>query len=324
MPALVGVGVLVVAIIAVAAMLMNKPKPETEPTTEVGDQTSQQVAPPPAPITPAPVVTTTPAADSNSAKLPLLEQARKAFAAADYPTTAKLARQAMAAKETSRKDQTAARELVARALVRQGRTADALLVYQALLKASPSFKPDPAGITKAETDAFEAARVALAAPQTPVVEPPPPPSGGTATLTVTVSPFAEAFIVDGETKDRNKQTLRIQLKAGKHTIRVTHPSLGSKEMTVDLDAGASKSISHDFLAASAGTLSVSSSGGWAEIYIDGDPTGKTTPALIEGVLPGKRSVSLVRDGYTVEGGPQTVDVRAGQKASVQFKLKAKK
>ena len=93
---------------------------------------------------------------------------------------------------------------------------------------------------------------------------------------------------------------------------------------MDLDAGESKSISHDFLAASAGTLSVSSSGGWAEIYIDGDPTGKTTPALIEGVLPGKRSVSLVRDGYTIEGGPQTVDVKAGQKASVQFKLKSKK
>jgi len=321
-PALIGVGVLVVAIIAVAAMLMNKPKPET--TTEAPDQTSQQVVPPPTAVVPAPVVTTTPVVDLDSAKLSLIEQARKAFAAADYPATAKLARQAMTAKETSRRDQTAARELVARALVRQGRTADALLVYQALIKASPSFKPDPAGITKAETDAFEAARTAMTAAQAPVVEPPPAPSGGTATLTVTVSPFAEAFIVDGETKDRNKQTLRIQLKAGTHKIRVTHPSLGSKEFTVDLDAGVSKQISHDFLAASAGTLSVSSSGGWAEIYIDGDPTGKTTPALIEGVLPGKRSVSLVRDGYAVEGGPQTVDVKAGQKASVQFKLKSKR
>ena len=322
MPALIGVGVLVVAIIAVAAMLMNKPKTET--TTEVPEQTTQQVAPPPTAVVPAPVVTTTAAADSNSAKLSLIEQARKAFAAADYPATAKLARQAMTAKETSRKDQTAARELVARALVRQGKTADALLVYQALLKASPSFKPDPAGITKAESDAYAAARTALTATPAPVVEATPAPSGGMATLTVTVSPFAESFIVDGETKDRNKQTLRIQLKAGTHKIRVTHPSLGSKEFSVDLDAGESKSISHDFLAASAGTLSVSSSGGWAEIYIDGDPTGKTTPALIEGVLPGKRSVSLVRDGYTVEGGPQTVDVKAGQKASVQFKLKAKK
>jgi len=322
-PALAGVGALVVAIIVVAVMLMNKPKTETP--TEVPEQSTQQVEPPPVA---APVVTTAAPTESTTSALPLFEQARRSFAAGDYVATVRLGRQAMTAKETSRKDQRAAQELVARSLVRQNRTADATLVYQALLKATPTFKPDPTGLTKAETAAFEAARTAPLA-TTPVVETPtaaptPPASGGTATLTVTVSPFAEAFIVDGETKDRNKQTLRVQLKAGKHTVRVTHPSLGSKDLTVDLQGGESKQISHDFLAASAGSLSVSSAGGWAEIYIDGDPTGKTTPALIEGVLPGKRSISLVRDGYTIEGGPQTVDVKAGHKASVQFKLKPKK
>ncbi len=322
MVALAGIGVTVVAIIVVAAMLMNKPKPEAP--IETPAPVVQQVEPPatPAPVVPAPMLPAT-----TPGPVSLLEQARRTFAAGDWPGTAKLARQAMIAKDTPRKDQRAAQELVARSLVRQGRTADASLVYQTMLKANPAFRPDPAGVTKAETAAFEAARTAIASASAKPVEPQPATPAapvGPATLTVTVSPFAESFIVDGETKDRNKQTLRVQLKAGKHTIRVTHPSLGSKEFTVDLDAGESKQLSHDFLAASAGSISVSSAGGWAEIYVDGDPTGKTTPALLEGILPGKRSISLVREGYTVEGGPQSVDVKAGQKASVQFKLKQKK
>ncbi len=330
MPALIGLGVLVVAIVVIAAMLMNKPSSEPEVATEVPAPVAQQSEPPvitPPVVTPPTTTEPTPPAAAMGSPLDLT---RKAFAANDWVGTAKSARLAMGAKESSRADRRAAQELLARALVRQGKAADAASVYQALLKASPSFKPDAAGITKAETDAFEAARAALVpSPGTPAEPEPltpttPPVSNALATLTVTVTPFAEAFIVDGETKDRNKQTLRVQLKPGKHTVRVTHPSLGSKDFTVELDGGASKQLSHDFLAASAGTISVGSTGGWAEIYIDGDPTGKTTPALIEGLLPGKRSISLVRDGYTIEGGPQTVEVKAGQKVSVQFKLKQKK
>ncbi|MEO5989874.1 MAG: protein kinase [Candidatus Eisenbacteria bacterium] len=325
--ALAGIGVTVVAIIAVAAMLMYQPKAETPP--ETSPRATQAVEPPvtTAPVVPAPSapVTTLPA--TSKADGSLLEQARQAFAAGDWPGTTKLARQAMTAKGTSRRDQRAAQELVARSLVRAGKAADASLVYQSLLRSNPAFRPDPTGITKAETATFEQARAALASFAAKPAEPQPAPpatSAGPAMLTVTVSPFAESFIVDGETKDRNKQKLRVQLTAGKHTVRVTHPSLGSKEFIVDLDAGESKQLSHDFLSASAGSISVGSSGGWAEIYIDGDATGKTTSALLEGVLPGRHSISLVREGYTVEGGPQTVDVKAGQKASVQFKLKSKK
>ncbi len=64
-------------------------------------------------------------------------------------------------------------------------------------------------------------------------------------------------------------------------------------------------------------------GGWAEIYLDGQPTKRTTPATLEGVLPGEHVVSLVSQSYNIEGGPRVVQVRVGEQVSVQFKLKKK-
>ena len=162
-----------------------------------------------------------------------------------------------------------------------------------------------------------AAKAALAA-ATPVA-----PVAGDATVIVTASPFAN-FTVDGQAKTQNAKSWRGKLAPGKHTVVVEHPTLGKQEWSLDLAAGETKELSYDFLAAAAGTINVTAEGGWAEIYLDGDKIGHPTPWVITGVLPGKHEISLVREGWTVDGGAKTVTVKAGQEAKVSFKVKAKK
>jgi tRNA A-37 threonylcarbamoyl transferase component Bud32 len=180
---------------------------------------------------------------------------------------------------------------------------------------------------KAVKDSIAAAKAAAraAAKAAPTSAGPPSPASaeGNGTVSVTASPFA-TFIVDGEKKSENAKSWHGSLKAGKHTIRVEHPTLGNKEWPIELAAGEAKDLEYDFLSAASGTINVAAEGGWAEIYLDGDRIGHPTPWVITGVLPGKHEISLVREGYTVDGGAKTVTVKAGQQASVSFKLKSKK
>ena len=165
---------------------------------------------------------------------------------------------------------------------------------------------------KAKADSIARAKATVV---TPVV--------GDATIVVSASPYAN-FLVDGESKAQNAKTWSGTLKPGDHMIRIEHPKLGNHEWPVTLAAGEQKELSYDFLATSSGSISVSSEGGWAEIYLDGDKTGKTTPFVLTGVLPGKHEVALVREGYSVAGGANTVTVKAGQQVGVSFKLKPSK
>ena len=140
-------------------------------------------------------------------------------------------------------------------------------------------------------------------------------------MAVTVSPYG-TLIVDGETKGQNQKEFHVSVKPGRRNVKVVHPTLGSHEWNVEIESGQSKDLSYDF-GASAGSISVSAEGGWAEIYIDGDAVHHQTPWVISGVAPGKHELSLVRQGFSVEGGPQPVVVKAGQQATVSFKLKKK-
>jgi serine/threonine protein kinase len=155
-------------------------------------------------------------------------------------------------------------------------------------------------------------------------KPPASAAAGMGTLVIQANPFAATFTVDGEAKGANQKQVSVPVKPGSHTIKITHPSLGEKSWTVEVAAGATKELTHDFLAASTSAVSVTTSGGWAEIYVDGVSVGKSTPFVVTGLLPGAHEISVVRDGYTVEGGAQKVTLKAGQQANVSFKLKAKK
>ena len=52
--------------------------------------------------------------------------------------------------------------------------------------------------------------------------------------------------------------------------------------------------------------------------------GQTTPWEIKSVLPGKHQVTVVREGWTIEGGAQQVELGPGESRTVGFKLKPRK
>jgi len=220
-----------------------------------------------------------------------------------------------------------ARELRARALVRSGHADGARRLFTTLLIVDPSYRPG-GGLSADERAAFDAARAKLAArdsaaaaPRTTVTRAAATATGPTG-ITVTVIPFA-SLQVDGEARGQNQREYRLRLEPGHHVIKATHPTLGGHEWKVDLAPGQTQDLSYDFLASNSGRVSVLAEGGWGEIYLDGDPVHHPTPWVIQNVLAGKHELSLVREGFTVEGGPQTVAVKAGQQVSVTFKLKKK-
>jgi serine/threonine protein kinase len=183
-------------------------------------------------------------------------------------------------------------------------------------KPAPEKKtPDKKAPTKTQTP-----------PPAPVPAPAPkeePKSNAMATLIVKATPFAATLTVDGDAKGANQSQFKLSLKPGKHTVRMTHTTGAPYETTVNLDAGDEQTVTHDFTG-SFGSISVSADPTWGEIYLDGDPQGKTTPFVISNLRPKEYQVVLVRDGYTVDGGAQFVTVKPGQTVSVKFKLKQKK
>jgi len=191
---------------------------------------------------------------------------------------------------------------------------------------APALTPAQAESVKAVAARAKAVRdsiaAAKAAAKAALATADPAPAGD-ATVIVTASPFAN-FTVDGTPRTQNARSWRGKLPPGKHTVVIEHPTLGKHEWPLELAAGETKELDYDFLAASAGSISISSEGGWAEIYLDGDRIGHPTPWVITGVLPGRHEVSLVREGYSVDGGAKTVTVKAGQETKVSFKVKAKK
>jgi len=276
----------------------------------------------------------TPPVDTASAAAPAaptLEGARAAFDAGRFDEVEAQLKALITSGALEGAALRSARELRARALVRSGHTDGAQRLFMTLLVVDPSYRPG-GGLSADERAAFDAARAKLAArdsaaaatravaPRTPATR---TPAGGPSAITVTVIPFA-SLQVDGEARGQNQREYRLRLEPGHHVIKATHPTLGGHEWSVDLTAGQTQDLSYDFLASNSGRLSVSAEGGWGEIYLDGDPVHHATPWIIQNVLPGKHELSLVREGFTVEGGPQTVAIKAGQQVSVTFKLKKKK
>jgi hypothetical protein len=268
-------------------------------------------------------VTTTPAMDS--VVVSPLAPAIAAFDSSHWASAVRLARQALAKKDLSNKDRRAAREIVARALIRDRKMSEGTQAFVDLLRAYPTYKP-AANFIADERGAFETARLNLTSSGvTPPVTTPPgtTPPAGSATIAVKVTPFASTFSVDGAVQDQNKGSFTASVKPGRHVVLIEHPTLGKKEWTVDIGTGERKDLSHDF-AVGAATVSVTSEPTWGDIYVDGVRIGHTTPWEVRNLSAGTHEISLVREGWTVDGGAKSVDVKAGESKTVKFKLKAKK
>jgi len=155
---------------------------------------------------------------------------------------------------------------------------------------------------------------AVSTPATPAE----PTSGGEGTLVVSAAPFASIF-VDDKPVGANVPSVTLALPRGRHSVRAAHPTLGSQEWSVEMRAGETKRLSHDFIASNSGGIRVAASV-WAYVLLDGKATGKTTPCVLAGLKTGEHSISLVRQGFEVQGGAKTVTVKAGSEAQVDFTL----
>jgi hypothetical protein len=224
-------------------------------------------------------------------------------------------------------------EILARCYAKKGYPVLAKDMFKELLAINPGYRPDPIQVPPDEAALFDRARkeflaepegsrrtAALAArgpDATTSTEPMLAPSAGR--LEMRVQPYA-SFYVDDTLRATNVQTARMDLAAGEHRVRVVHPAFEPKEWTVRLPSGRVTRLDYDFPAVSAGMVRVSSGDVWAEVYLDGRNTGRTTPCVLEGLSYGNHTVSVARAGFDVSGGPQVVPVRPGETAHASFRL----
>jgi hypothetical protein len=271
-----------------------------------------------------------PARPAADAPKPTIDDAKRALDEGRNADALALARELLAGSLPGRQRRMGL-EIVARALAGQGRAGDAQAAFADLMKRFPAYSPDPS-LNSAERSAYDAAKAAAdrptAAAATPPVQPPAPveapasASGATtATILVKVEPYAD-FYVDDRRLDGNKKQFRATVSPGTHKVMVSHPTLGNREWSVTLAGGQTRELAYDFTSL-AGSITVTSDPTWGDIYVDGVRVGHTTPWTISPVPPGEHDITIVREGYVVEGGAQRVNVKLRDNITLKFRLKKK-
>jgi hypothetical protein len=143
-------------------------------------------------------------------------------------------------------------------------------------------------------------------------------------LEIRVSPYA-TYYIDDQQVATNVGTTRQQVRPGIHSIRAVHPAFDPHEWkNIRVEPGKTVALSFDFLAATVpatSTLRVTADP-WAEVVVDGQKTGKFTPCELQ-LSSGSHTVSVTRDGFVVDGAPQTVTLRGGPPTNLAFRLKKK-
>jgi hypothetical protein len=138
-----------------------------------------------------------------------------------------------------------------------------------------------------------------------------------AQLTVSSNPAGVQISFDGSPLCVTPCTLT-GIAPGQHTILASKNGYSSANRNIVLSSGANTTISMDLSGASA-KLSVASNPAGATILVDGQDTGKLSPAQFLFNTPGAHTVVLRRYGYLDE--TTTVNAEAGQTATVNPVLK---
>ncbi len=138
-----------------------------------------------------------------------------------------------------------------------------------------------------------------------------------AQLTVASNPAGVQITFDGSPLCVTPCTLT-GIAPGQHAILASKSGYSSANRNLVLSAGGNTTISMDLSAASA-KLSVASNPAGATILVDGQDTGKLSPAQFLFNTPGAHTVVLRRYGYLDE--TTTVNAEGGQTATVNLVLK---
>lgn len=85
---------------------------------------------------------------------------------------------------------------------------------------------------------------------------------------------------------------------GRHTVRIELKGFEAWEKKVVVSKDTTTTVTVVLKPLVSGSISIQSSPEGADIYLDGKPTGNTTPAIISPVDAGEHRIRLVRAGYT--------------------------
>jgi hypothetical protein len=157
----------------------------------------------------------------------------------------------------------------------------------------------------------------------PADERAPVSDGQTAILNIAMQPnfAAITFNADGDIyiNDEYKAAGNWdgRLASGVYKVEVRKPSHRASLTTIEAKAGEQRTVALDAPAPIYGSLNITANV-TAQIYVDNQPTGETTPYLMNQVLAGNHSVELRADGH--QNYRQTIEIQEGKIATVQSVL----
>ena len=165
-------------------------------------------------------------------------------------------------------------------------------LYVQLTERAPatSTNDPPARPVEEPTASSDASQPSATAQNTQEDDPPAPATG---TVQLGINPSG-TILVDGTRRSSGS----VELTAGTHRLTFRHPEYGTKDTTITVAAGATKALTCYF----EHTINVLSEP-WANVYVNGENTGQTTP-YNEAIGPGTYQVGLrIRRGaFTIDGG----------------------
>lgn len=217
-----------------------------------------------------------------------------------------------------------AREILARCYVKKGYPALGKDMFRSMLRLNPGYRPNPVQVPPDEAAVFHLAlreyqnEVGQSRTGQGTATPAPVVVPARGTLEVRARPFASVYLGDSLVAT-NVTSASLVVPAGSHRVRVVHPAYEPREWKVAVASGGIERIAQDFVASS-GSIRVSTAGIWAEVFLDGKSTGKTTPCVLEGLSEGAHTVGVARAGFVAEGGPIRVMVKPGAGVAAAFQM----
>ena len=136
-------------------------------------------------------------------------------------------------------------------------------------------------------------------------------------------PYGSIYI-DGKLKARDRNTRYIAtLPTGSHEIKIEHPSFGNWQKTVEIRPGEITNLSIDFnkfFNLTVTAFDESKKPVFADIYVDGQPTGFTTPRRWQLRL-GTHRIEVRKAGYSPVTPPQILTLEQDLATPLKFTLR---
>jgi hypothetical protein len=142
-------------------------------------------------------------------------------------------------------------------------------------------------------------------------------------LSIQVFPWGTIFIDDVLKKENTNFKYSDDLPAGRHLVRVHHPTFGTLAKTVQIEAGRTEEVLIDFNTIVNIRITAFDPQGkpvWAEIIIDDKQTGELTPKEI-GVRIGQHTFAAQKEGYVLVNGEKQLMVENTLQEPLKFILK---